>query len=242
LADLSMRRAIVTGGSSGIGEAVVRELVARGAAVVFFGRDPDRVRSVAASSGATGVVVDVADSAIMRAAVADAVDKLGGLNCLVNNAGLMLHSAPSQDGSDDWRQMIDVNVLSLLEVTSAALPALKEADGADIVNIGSIAHASVAMADFAVYSATKAAAVRITEGMRLDFTKSNIRVCLIHPGLTNTPGFGPGIRNDQLRTGVTAAKEAAGMPPSAVAEEVVRVIAMPRDRYVGELSIHPFTH
>jgi NADP-dependent 3-hydroxy acid dehydrogenase YdfG len=238
--DLKSRRVLVTGATSGIGEAVVCAMTAAGAAVAAVGRREPRLREIAADTGANPIVADLRDPVATAGVVEAAAEALGGLDCLVNNAGVMLHSPVSAGRADDWRESVEVNILALLDITARALPLLRAAGNADIVNVGSPASAAVRTADYTVYSATKAAVARITEGVRVELTGSSVRVCLVNPGFVNTQGFGPGIRDEQLRAAVVARKEAAGLPPSAVADQICHVVALDRHIQVPEIWISPF--
>ncbi|MPZ60575.1 MAG: SDR family NAD(P)-dependent oxidoreductase [Propionibacteriales bacterium] len=133
---LKDRKVLVTGGSSGIGAATVRALRESGCEVAALGRSRDRLAEVCNASGAGPAAADLADEPAVQVAVTAAAERLGGLDAVVNNAGLMLHSRPSAGVSSDWRQMVDVNVLALLRVTHAALPNLEAADQGDVVNVG----------------------------------------------------------------------------------------------------------
>jgi NADP-dependent 3-hydroxy acid dehydrogenase YdfG len=152
----------------------------------------------------------------------------------------MLHSRISAGLSEDWEQMFAVNVLGLLHVTHASLEHLRRAEHADIVNLSSIAADRASLPDFGVYSATKAGVARLTEALRAELAKEgDIRVCAVKPGTVNTDGFGPGIRDDELRRRIVASKEATGMAPSLLADQIVQLIAMPRGASVTEMTIVP---
>jgi NADP-dependent 3-hydroxy acid dehydrogenase YdfG len=184
--------------------------------------------------------MDLVDRDSVNDAVGQAIATLGGLDCLINCAGLMSHSKVSDGESEDWRGMIDVNVLGVLYATSAAIPSLRKSDAPDLVIVGSTASAGPRLADYTVYSASKSAVVQVTAGLRLDLKDTNIRICLVNPGLTNSEGFGPGIRDPKLRETITAVKESRGMAPAVVAEEICRVISLPRDRFIPEFGVEPF--
>jgi NADP-dependent 3-hydroxy acid dehydrogenase YdfG len=237
MGDLTGRRVLVTGGSSGIGAAMVEVFSESGAGVGFLGRDAERVGSVAATTGALGIVADVADLAGVAAAVDQVADHLGGLDAIVNNAGVMLHSRISTGSFTDWATMIEINVVGVLAVTNAALPHLRQAECADIVNVGSAAAKGVSNSDFAVYAATKAAVARITEGTRAELAGSNIRVALVTPGYINTPGLGPGIRDEALRERTVATRLRMGLPPRLLAEQIVHVLAAPPAVTISEIVI-----
>lgn len=211
-----------------------------GARVGVIGRDPARLEQIAQRVGAATAEADISIQASAEQAVASIADQLGGLDGLVNNAGVMLHSRISTGVAEDWEKMIGINVLGLLYVTYAALEHLRQADHADIVNISSTAADIVALPDFAVYGATKAGVMRITEALRLDLAKDpDIRVMAIKPGAVKTPGFGPGIRDPELRQSVEARKQTAAMEPSLIAAQICHLLALSRSACITEMVILP---
>lgn len=237
---LDGRRILVTGGGSGIGAAVAEACAGAGARVGVIGRDPARLEQIAGRIGAATAAADISIRAAAEQAVASIADQLGGLDGLVNNAGAMLHSKISAGMSEDWQKMLDVNVLGLLHVTYATLEHLRQADHADIVNISSIAADSVSLPDFAIYAATKASVLRITEALRLDLANDrDIRVAAVKPGAVKTDGFGPGIRDPELRKRVEARKQTAAMEPSVLAAEICHLLAVPRSACIAEMVIIP---
>jgi NAD(P)-dependent dehydrogenase (short-subunit alcohol dehydrogenase family) len=176
-------RALVTGGASGIGLATARRLAGDGAQVA--------VLDVADSGpdGFTYVRADVRDDAAVRAAVAAAVDGLGGLDLLVNNVGIGAQGRVEDNDDDTWRQVLDVNVIGLVRVTRAALPALRDSPHAAIVNTCSIA-ATTGLPDRALYSASKGAVLSLTLAMAADLVADGIRVNAVNPGTVDTPWVG----------------------------------------------------
>jgi NADP-dependent 3-hydroxy acid dehydrogenase YdfG len=190
MAELSGKAVAITGASSGIGEATALTLAKAGASVALGARRKDRIDALAArieDEGGTAVPleVDVTDEAQARAFVESAHDRLGRLDSLVNNAGVMLLGPVEQADSEQWRTMINVNVLGLLYCTSAALPIMRAQGSGDIVNISSVA-GRFARAGNAVYAATKFAVGAFSEGLRNEVTEGGIRVTLIEPGMVDT--------------------------------------------------------
>jgi 2-keto-3-deoxy-L-fuconate dehydrogenase len=179
--DLDGLRAIVTGGASGIGRAVVELLVERGAGVVALDRD------VVESGDA--VRVDVGDAAAVDAAVAQAVARLGGLDVLVNNAGIGAAGTVADNDDAEWHHVFDVNVVGLVRVTRAALPHLRASSRAAIVNTCSVA-ATAGLPQRALYSATKGAVLSLTLAMAADHVADGIRVNCVNPGTADTPWVG----------------------------------------------------
>ncbi len=185
-AEFAGLRALVTGGASGIGLAVARALVARGARVAVLDRDPG---PVAADADLVAVQADITDDAGVRAAVADAVGRLGGLDVLVNNAGIGAQGGVEDNDDDEWRRVLDVNVVGIVRVTRAALPSLRASGHAAIVNTCSIA-ATVGLPSRALYSASKGAVQSLTLAMAADLLPDGIRVNAVNPGTADTPWVG----------------------------------------------------
>ena len=175
-------RALVTGGASGIGLAVAATLAQRGAAVAVLDRD------VTGVSGGEHVAVtaDVTDDGAVRAAVDEAVQRLTGLDILVNCTGVGAQGDVTANDDAEWLRVLDVNVLGIVRVTRAALPALRRSEHAAIVNVCSIA-ATMGLPDRAAYSASKGAALALTLAMAADHLSESIRVNAVNPGTTDTP-------------------------------------------------------
>lgn len=176
-------RALVTGGASGIGLATARHLAAGGAQVTVLDR---------ADSGPDGfgyVRADLTDDAAVREAVRRAVDLLGGLDVLVNNAGIGAQGTVEDNGDEEWHRVLDVNVLGIVRVSRAALPELRRSAHAAIVNTCSIA-ATAGLPNRALYSASKGAVLSLTLAMAADLLPEGIRVNAVNPGTADTPWVG----------------------------------------------------
>jgi NAD(P)-dependent dehydrogenase (short-subunit alcohol dehydrogenase family)/L-rhamnose mutarotase len=176
--------ALVTGGASGIGLATARLLVARGASVAVLDRDAADV-----PAPLHAVRADVADERQVEKAVAAAVDHLGRLDIVVNNAGIGAQGTVEDNPSDEWRAVHAVNVLGMVHVSRAALPHLRESRSAAIVNTCSIA-ATAGLPQRALYSATKGAVQSLTLAMAADHLREGIRVNCVNPGTADTPWVG----------------------------------------------------
>ena len=190
MAELSGKAVAITGASSGIGEATALTLAKAGASVALGARRKDRIDELAArieDEGGTAVAleVDVSDEAAARGFVEAAHERLGRLDTLVNNAGVMLLGPVEQADSDDWRTMVNVNLLGLMYCTHAALPIMLGQESGDIVNISSVA-GRFARAGNAVYAATKFGVGAFSEGLRNEITERGVRVTLIEPGFVDT--------------------------------------------------------
>jgi 2-keto-3-deoxy-L-fuconate dehydrogenase len=173
--------AAVTGGASGIGAAIVAELVARGARVAALDLNADDV-----PDGVLGVTADVTDDDSVRAAIGRVVSELGGLGVLVNNAGIGAQGTIEANPDEAWHQVLDVNLLGIVRTTRAALPHLRASESAAIVNVGSIA-ATTGLQQRALYSASKGAVHALTRAMAADHLAEGIRVNCVAPGTADTP-------------------------------------------------------
>ena len=174
------QRALVTGGASGIGLATAKALAANGARVAILDRSNNDV------DGFIFVHADVTDDAGVREAVQSAVSQLGGLDVLVNCAGIGAQGGVETNSDEEWHSVFDVNVVGMARVTRAALPALRESSAGAIVNVSSVA-ATVGLPDRVLYSATKGAVLSMTLAMAADLLPNGIRVNAVNPGTTDTP-------------------------------------------------------
>lgn len=185
--------ALVTGASSGIGEATARDLAGRGASVALVARRKDRLDALAGELGGRTLVIDadVTDQAAAEAAVAETVNELGRLDTVVNNAGVMLLGPAVGAPLEEWERMVDINVKGLLHVTHAALPHLLAAAEsgprhvADLVNISSVA-GRVARAGSGVYNLTKFGVTAFSESLRQELATRHVRVSVVEPGAVAT--------------------------------------------------------
>ena len=244
---LSGTVALVTGASSGIGEATAVALAQRGATVALVARRRDKLDALAerigGSAKALGIEADVSDQAQAQAAVETAVGELGRLDTLVNNAGVMLLGPIVGAPLEEWQRMVSLNVLGLLYCTHAALPhLLAAAEGdprlvADVVNISSTA-GRVARRASGVYNATKFGVVAFSESLRQEVTARHVRVSIIEPGATATELAShnrPVILEEMAKNfgGI------ALMASEDIADAIVYVVTRPRHVAVNEMLIRP---
>jgi NAD(P)-dependent dehydrogenase (short-subunit alcohol dehydrogenase family) len=182
-------RAIVTGGASGIGLTTARLLAEQGAHVAVLDRDPLSDNDHGPGSALHGVQVDVSDDSATQDAVTAAIEHLGQLDVLVNNAGIGAQGGVEDNTDDEWHRVLDVNVVGMVRVTRAALPALRRSSAAAIVNTSSIA-ATAGLPQRVLYSASKGAVAAMTRAMAADLLPDGIRVNAVNPGTADTPWIG----------------------------------------------------
>ncbi|MFI5731669.1 SDR family NAD(P)-dependent oxidoreductase [Kribbella sp. NPDC051587] len=183
MTDFTGLRAVVTGGASGLGLATATLLAERGAQVVVFDLKPDVPEPL------TGIAADVTDDSSVRSAVAAAALQLGGIDIVVNNAGIGAQGNVTANDDDEWHRVLDVNVVGIARVTRAALPYLRKSQAAAIVNTCSIA-ATAGLPNRALYSASKGAVLALTMAMAADHVREGIRVNCVNPGTADTPWVG----------------------------------------------------
>lgn len=184
--------AIVTGGTRGIGLAITSGFVARGGRVVASGRSQDDLDAVATEFGSSVAVVkgDVADPTVAAALVQTATDCFGGVDSLINNAGVGTFAPVAEMSDEDWHRLIATNLTGVFLCSKAAIPALKSRGGGWIVNISSLAGRN-SFAGGAAYCASKAGLNAFTESLMLEVRPDNIRVTTVMPGSVQT-GFSSG--------------------------------------------------
>jgi NADP-dependent 3-hydroxy acid dehydrogenase YdfG len=234
---METRTAVVTGASSGIGAATARHLAGEGFHVFCAARRADRVEALAAEIGGTAVRCDVTDPDEV-AALAEQVGPR--LDVLVNNAGGAFGSGPvSQADGDDWRAMFEVNVIGLMQVTKALLPALVASGAGVILNVGSTA-GRIAYEGGAGYTAAKHGTQVVTETLRLELYDQPVRVCEIAPGMVRTDEFAL-VRFDGDREKAEAVYAGVAEPLTAddVADAITWMVTRPAHVNIDELVIRP---
>ena len=240
--------AIVTGASSGIGEATARLLASHGATVVAAARRKDRLDALVAGIEAEGgaamaVECDVTDQAQAAGLIATTVERHGRLDTLINNAGVMLLGPIVDAPVEEWEQMVEVNLLGLLYTAHAALPHLlraAESDPrrvADLVNISSVAGRQARQGS-AVYNATKHGVGAFSEALRQEMTRSHVRVSLVEPGAVatelqshNRPEIKAEIEQRFEDMDILQAED--------IADAIAYVVTRPRHVAVNEILVRP---
>jgi NADP-dependent 3-hydroxy acid dehydrogenase YdfG len=239
---LSGKLAVVTGASSGIGEATALALAAEGAHVVIGARRVERLEKVRAEivkrgAKASAFALDVSDPASTARFVKD-VQALGPVDILINNAGLARGFASVVDNDEqDWREMIEANVMGLMRVTRAFLPQMIARKSGDIVHIGSVAGLQP-YANGAAYCASKAAVEAFVQALRLELVGTNIRQLVIEPGMVETEFSEVRFHGDRER----AAKVYTGLTPLSaadIADSILFVVTRPAHVCIQTLLIMP---
>jgi NADP-dependent 3-hydroxy acid dehydrogenase YdfG len=231
------RTAVITGASSGIGEATARALAADGHRVALLARRADRIQALAddLGNGAIAVQGDVTDRDSIVAAAELVQQELGGADILVNNAGVMLTAPFSSDQRDEHRRMIETNLLGAMTTTEVFLDQLRAEGGGDLVNVSSVA-GRVAPAGFAAYAATKWGINGWSEALRVEL-QPDIRVIVIEPGAVATELSDHITHADSQR----AAKEVLdwAISPRDIAEVIAFAVGRPQRVTLNEILVRP---
>jgi NADP-dependent 3-hydroxy acid dehydrogenase YdfG len=236
--------AAITGASSGIGEATALALSRAGYGVALGARREDRLGEVAQrveSEGgrAAALTCDVADEGQARGFIDSARQRLGRLDVLVNNAGVMLPGPVDGADTEEWRRMVDVNVLGLLYCTHAAMAVMREQGGGHIVNLSSVAGRRAALGT-AVYNLTKFGVNGFSEALRQEALHSNIRVTIVEPGFVDTELQGH-MTHPMAKQATERMREEIGdvLKAEHIADAIVYAVSQPESVAVNELLVRP---
>ncbi|MGY1779575.1 SDR family NAD(P)-dependent oxidoreductase [Geodermatophilus sp. SYSU D01036] len=240
---LSGRVALVTGASSGIGEATAVALAEAGAAVAVGARRADRLHALARKlrdGGARALTLDldVTDEASCRAAVARTREELGGLDVLVNNAGVMLLGTIVGADVEDWRRMLSTNVLGLMYMTHAAIDGMVEQGSGDVVNVSSVA-GRTARKGAGVYNASKWAVNAFSESLRQEVTTRGVRISLVEPGAVATELTDHITQPDAKAASQRMYTEMTPLQAEDVAKAILYVVSQPPHVAVNEVLVRP---
>ena len=233
---------VITGASSGLGEATASRLSALGAAVVLGARRADRIEALAgeivkAGGKATAVATDVTDAAQVQRLVDAGVAQFGRIDVMLNNAGLMPHSPLERRKIADWDRTIDVNIKGVLYGIAAALPHMQRQNSGHFINVSSVAGHKVRPAG-AVYSATKTAVRVISEGLRQEVKRWNIRTTIISPGSLATE-LPQSITEPDIAKSVGDFYEEYALPADSFARVVAFAMSQPEDVDINEILFRP---
>ncbi len=231
---------VITGASSGLGEATVRHLAAAGAKLVLGARRLERLQGLAKELGLgadAAVQTDVTDRAQVKALVDRAVARHGRLDVIINNAGLMPHSLLEHAKVENWERMIDVNLKGVLYGIAAALPHMIRQNSGHIINVASVAAYKVRPGS-AVYAATKAAVRMLSEGLRQEVKPHNIRTTIISPGAVATE-LPESITEPAMAQSIRQFYEEYAIPADSFARMVAFAITQPEDVDVNEILFRP---
>ncbi len=233
---------VITGASSGMGEATAGYLADRGAIVVLGARRVDRLNTLVSEitkrgGKALALATDVTDAAQVQRLVDGAVEQFGRIDVMLNNAGLMPHSPLERRKIADWDRTIDVNIKGVLYGIAAALPHMQRQKSGHFINVSSVAGHKVRPAG-AVYSATKAAVRVISEGLRQEVKPWNIRTTIVSPGAVATE-LPQSITEPDIAEGIAQFYESYAIPASSFARAVAFAIEQPEDVDINEILFRP---
>ncbi|WP_419883481.1 SDR family oxidoreductase [Peribacillus sp. B-H-3] len=232
---------IITGASSGIGEAAAKELASRGSKLVLAARREDRLKKLQEEIQGIGgqaiyKVTDVTSHEQMEELAQIALDEFGKIDVMINNAGLMPLSPVFEKKIKEWDTMIDVNIKGVLYGIAAVLPFMRERKEGHIINISSVAGHLIGPAG-SVYSGTKFAVRAITEGLRKEEAVNNIRTTIISPGAVATE-LPETISGAELKSGIDDFYKVA-IPAESIARAISYTIEEPSDVAINEMIIRP---
>jgi NADP-dependent 3-hydroxy acid dehydrogenase YdfG len=233
--DLTGKVAVITGASSGIGEATVRLLVSEGVRVVLVARRRERIAALVGDLGdaAVALTADVGDAAAVASVFAEVERRFGGLDLLFNNAGLGVNARFEASDPADWKRMIDVNLYGVLHCTQAAIPLMRGRAGAMISSVSSVG-GRYGTESWSVYSATKFAVVGFHDALRKELGGEGIRVSVIEPGAVWTE-FGENV-SEAMRE---RRESLDALTSEDVAQALVYAFAQPPRVLVEEILIRP---
>ena len=235
--------ALITGASSGIGAATALALAAEGAAVALLARRAERLATLAeqisaADGTALAIPTDVTDESQARAAVQQTFETWGRVDILVNNAGVMYNSPIDGADTNEWRRMVDLNIMGVLYMTHATLPIMKQQQRGHIVNVSSVA-GRLAFANAAVYNATKWGVVGFSEALRQESFGHGIRTTIIEPGLTETELFDHITHTATREAFMKRVQAMQSLRGEDIANAILYAVTQPPHVNVNEILIRP---
>lgn len=233
---------VITGASSGLGEAAARHLSAEGAKVVLGARRLNRIQALADEINASGgeaiaMQTDVTDRKQVEQLVKLAVDSFGQIDVMLNNAGIMPQAPLVRLRVDEWDQQIDVNIKGVLYGIAAVLPHMQERKTGHIINVSSVAGHKV-IPPGTVYCATKHAVRAIAEGLRMEMSEHNIRSTVLSPGAVDTE-LPNSITDSDTAEGIKGFYDDVAIPADSFARAVAFAISQPEDVGINEIVFRP---
>jgi NADP-dependent 3-hydroxy acid dehydrogenase YdfG len=240
--NISAKVIVITGASSGLGEAAARHLSKQGAIVVLGARRVDRIKALAdelnkGGAKALAIATDVTKAQQVKGLVDIAVKTFGRIDVLINNAGLMPQSTLNRYRIDEWDRMIDVNIKGVLYGIAAALPYMQEQQSGQIINVSSVAGHKVRPGGV-VYSATKHAVRVISEGLRQEVKQYNIRTTIISPGAVDTE-LPNSITEPDVAENMKKFYADVAIPADSFARVVAFAISQPEEMDINEILYRP---
>ena len=240
--NIAGKAVVITGASSGLGEATARYLAERGTTVALGARRVDRLQALVGEITGKGgqafaFATDVTDAAQVQRLVDAAVERFGRIDVMLNNAGLMAHSPLERRKIDDWNQMIDVHIKGVLYGIAAALPHMQRQKSGHIINVSSVAGHKVGVNN-AVYAATKTAVRVISEGLRQEVKAWNLRTTIISPGAVATE-LPNSVTESDIAEGISQFYETYAVPADSFARAVAFAISQPEDVDINEILFRP---
>jgi NADP-dependent 3-hydroxy acid dehydrogenase YdfG len=243
MSNIAGKVVVITGASSGIGEATALLLAERGAKVVLGARRSDRLEALAVRIANVGGEAAHARTDVRRRddlsnLIRLADERYGKLDVLVNNAGIMPISPLDDLRVEDWEEMIDINIKGVLYGIAAALPVFRKQGFGHFVNIASTA-AFLVLPSMSVYAGMKLAVRALSEGLRQE-AGDQLRVTIISPSMTRT-NFAEGMTNPEVKAQLEERRDRTGMPPEAIARAIAFAIEQPANVDVNEVVVRPTT-
>jgi clavulanate-9-aldehyde reducatase len=243
MASLEGRKVLITGGSSGIGEATAKAIVAEGGSVVLGARRKNRLDEIVSGldGDAYAIEADIGEEEQAKALVEGAAEAMGGLDALVNNAGVMLLGPLQGADPEEWRTMINVNCLGLLYCTHYALPVIRDGGGGDVVNVSSVAGRTAGLGS-GVYNMTKWGVVGYSESLRQEGAMIGVRVTCVEPGFVDTELQGHN-KNPMVVERMEKIREETGkvLESADIANAIVYALAQPKHVSINEILVRPST-
>lgn len=232
------RKVLVTGASSGIGAAIAEAVVQAGGRVALTARSADLIEQQASRLGDAAIAApcDVTDAEALAATIADAAERMGGLDAVVCSAGVVRPGGIAESTPADWQAMFDVNVLGVLHTVRGALEHLRAADLADVIVLSSMSGRRRSSVTLGFYSASKFAVHTLSDSLREELGPDGIRVTVISPGFVDTPIFDD-VDDDETRQRFQEAVSTQGLAPADVAAQVVHALGQPQGVNLVEIAV-----